>query len=137
MPYDAKPRHLLPYERWFAALVLRRQATHRTASIRRMEYNYGREGITLFAAALASFYVGAASLIAGFMLMVVSGDPPSRSGLVTFLDLAGLAVMVWAMFRAFQSARAPDAFRDERPYMRSGIPALPPDADSPEHEDRQ
>src|SRR5262252_9494481 len=80
MPRKAKPHHLLPHERWFAALVLKSQRTHRTAAVMRMEYNFGREGITLFSAALANFFVGAALLIVGFVLMILSGSPPSRSG---------------------------------------------------------
>jgi hypothetical protein len=49
----ARRHHLLPHERWFATRLLARQRTHRTPTILRMEYNYGREGITLCAAALA------------------------------------------------------------------------------------
>ena len=118
MPRKTKPHRLLPHERWFAALVFKLQRTHRTAAVLRMEYNFGPERITLVSAALTSLYVGAVLLIAGFVLMILSGNPPAHSGLVTFLDLAGLAAMVWTTFRVYQSARARDAFRAERPYER-------------------
>ena len=121
----ARRHHLLPHERWFADRLLARQRTIRTPAILRLEYNYGREGITLFAAALADILPGGAVAVAGNALLVISRGQPPLPQVGTLMDFGALAVVATGLVRTLQSMRAGRAHRGARPYLRSGLPPQP------------
>ena len=58
--------HLLPHEAWFALRILKRQESHPKTIIRRIQQNYGPEGVVLVMASLAT-------TIAGLLIDVIGG----------------------------------------------------------------
>ena len=111
-------RRLLAHERWFALLVLRRQQTHRTAAILRIEQNYGPEGIALWAASLSTAYPGLLIGWAGFLVLLSSGDRGWPATIGYWLGGLGIFLMALSSIRLFQAARAGRAFRGGRPCLR-------------------
>src|SRR6266576_3209974 len=63
---------LLPHEGGFAALILRRQRTHRTTAVIRIEQNYGPDGVALFAAAVIGVIPAQLTAGAGVILVLAS-----------------------------------------------------------------
>jgi hypothetical protein len=118
----ARRHHLLPHERWFATRLLARQRTHRTPTILRMEYNYGREGITLCAAALAGILPAGVLEVAGSALLVMSQGQPPLFQVGTLMDFGAMAVVIPGLVRVLQSMRAGQVHRGTRSYLRSGVP---------------
>ena len=114
----APGQHLLPHERWFASSTLRRQRTHRTPDILRMEQNYGPEGITLWAAAMSTVLPGALMVLSGFAFMLASGGSGTLLTVGYSLDGLGVILCLLGLIRAFQGIRAGRAFRGSRPFLK-------------------
>lgn len=108
--------HLLPHERWFAAVILRRQQTHRTPAILRMEENYGPEGITLWAAAWITIFPAQLLNLFGIACLLGGGGPLSTAGF-WFIGV-GVFVCWLGAIRAVQGAKAGRTFRNGRPFLR-------------------
>jgi hypothetical protein len=104
------PAKVLPPERWVASFILQRQQAHRTPAIRRMEQNYGREGIALMAAAMLSGLVGAAVGFIGIALLFLSGNHGSLLTAGYVLIFAGIALECPAVVRAIQGSTSAGAF---------------------------
>ena len=115
MGVGIRKHHLLPPERWFAEFILRRQQTHRTPAIIRMEHNYGREGIILFAAAIMTELLGGVVCAGGVLLLFVIGD----SGSLPYITIGvGALVIAFGMIRTVQGARIGRRFRGDRPFLK-------------------
>jgi hypothetical protein len=114
----ARARHLLPHERRFADWMLRRQQTHRTASVAKMEANYGEDGMVLLGAALSSAFPASVVACGGIVLLFLSRDERALGpAAYTFMVLGAGAVLL-SMIRTFQAARAGRLFRGDRPFLR-------------------
>jgi hypothetical protein len=108
-------RRLLPHERWNAVVVLARQQTHSTPAIRRLQQNYGPEGIVLIAAGLASSFLASVIGIAGVVLEFVSRTKGDM-GLAAYTLLAvTFCLALLGLARARQAGRAGRQFRGGRP----------------------
>lgn len=112
-------RHrLLPHEQWYAGWLLERQRTHRGPFILRMEQNYGREGIILYAAAWINVFPCQVLMMAGLVLLVISGGQGSLTEVTSWLAGIGAVLGVAGLIRAAQAARAARTFRGGRPFIR-------------------
>ena len=113
----APGHHLLPHERWFASSMLRRQSTHRTQAILRLEQNYGPAGMALTAAGMITAIPGQVVVISGILMLALGGD----GALETFgfrLGGLGIAMILFGMIRYFQARTAGRVFRGDRPFVR-------------------
>lgn len=110
--------HLLPPERWFAEFILKRQRTHRTPAILRLEENYGPDGIALMAAALTSGLSGALIGCTGIVLLFLSGGRGAPLTAGYCLLVIGILLEIPAMVRAAQGVHAGRRFRGDRPFVR-------------------
>lgn len=111
---------LLPHERWFASAALRRQQTHRTATILRIEHNYGPVGTALMPAALADNFLGAALAVVGIVFLVISGVRGTLLAVAYGWLCAGWLVLIVGMVRAVQGILAGRKFRHGRPFIKRG-----------------
>jgi hypothetical protein len=113
-------RRLPPPEDRFALLVLRRQQTHPTPTILRIEKNYGREGVSLAAAGLMWGNIGALIGLIGTFALVVSGDhgPALAAGYI--LCVGGLTIEIPALARVGQAIHAGRKFRRGVPSDKAG-----------------
>jgi hypothetical protein len=112
-----RPR-LTPPEAWFAALMLRRQQTHRTPPILRLEQNYGPDGMVLFASALLW---GCCEVSVGppfFVFIVASGG---RSVMTDVLLGLSFVLFCLTLFRLRQTVRAGRTFRGNRPFIKRKV----------------
>jgi hypothetical protein len=110
--------HLLPYERWLAKALLRRQQIHQTPAIKRMEDNYGVAGITLWAAAFAAGFPGAVLAVASIVLDVAGDGGGTLSVVSGWLFAIAVVLICGSLLRAAQGARAGQRFRAGRPFRR-------------------
>jgi hypothetical protein len=113
----APGHHLLPHERWFATSTLRRQGTHRTQAILRLEQNYGPVGMALFSASLITVIPGMFVGCLGIAFLLPHGD-----GLLATLGYRlggiGFVIMLLGSIRLAQASKAGRAFRGDRPFIR-------------------
>jgi len=120
----APGHHLLPHERWFASLILKRQRAHRNSAAPRnpatlrMEQNYGPEGMALIAAGLISVLPGMLLGVLGFACLVASGGHPWLLTVLYWLWGIGFILMLWGSIRSFQASKAGRAFRGGRPFLK-------------------
>lgn len=114
----ASGHHLLPPERWFGVLMLRRQQTNPTPPILRLQQNYGPEGIALYAAALLSGFVGGAVALLGIALLVASGDRGNLLLAGYVMLFVGIGGALMAIMRALQMSYVGRRFRGGRPFVK-------------------
>jgi hypothetical protein len=113
------PGHrLLPHESWFASFILKRQRTHRTPDILRIEQNYGPEGIALGAASMATLTPGVLIVGAGTVFVLASGGGGSLLTLGYKLNSLGVILILLGSIRLIQGMKAGRAFRGGRPLVR-------------------
>lgn len=114
MPH-ASAHRLTPPEKWFSLYILRRQQTHRTGAIIRLEQNYGPDGMILFASTLLW---GTCVGIVGVLGLITLFASDGKSALTyVFLGL-GLLFLGPTLFRSRQTANAGKTFRGDRPFLR-------------------
>jgi hypothetical protein len=97
--------------------LLKRQQTHRTPAVIRMERNYGSEGIALYGAAQAWAIPGVLVVGVGTILLFLSPVLGSRLPSAVVL-LAGAAIACPAFLRLAQGARAGRQYRSGRPLEK-------------------
>lgn len=114
----APGHHLLPHERWAASYILKRQSTHRTPAILRIEQNYGPIGIALWGACLITALPGELIACMGIVLMLASGGNGSILSLGYKFVGIGIALILLASIRVIQGIKAGRAFRGKRPFLR-------------------
>jgi hypothetical protein len=115
VPPLAASHALTPPERRFAAFILKRQQTHRTPAILRLEGNYGPEGMVLFSTTLLWGLCEAFCGVLALVLLFATGGlttPTIVFALLTF------ALFCPTLLRGFQTAKAGKAFRGNRPFVR-------------------
>ncbi|HUC15050.1 MAG TPA: hypothetical protein VMS00_11415 [Acidimicrobiales bacterium] len=107
--------YLLPYEKYWAARLLRRQAAHSDSKVvRQFQQRWGTEGIVLLAAAQAGIIFGAVLVFLGAAFVIAGGG--RGTGLIAFygmICLAFLALMV-SVVRNRQRRRAVKQFQADR-----------------------
>lgn len=115
---DLRAHHLLAPERRFAAFILRRQQSHRTPTIVRLEQNYGPVGIALMAATLMSGISGAVAAWTGIIILFLSNG--SHDLLVAFYCLLFITLLLEfiAIARAIQGIYIGRTFRGDRPFVK-------------------
>jgi hypothetical protein len=113
----ASPR-LLPPERWFAAFILQRQRSHRTAPILRIEQNYGPAGIALWAAGMVAVLPGQLLAFVGIVLLLVADGGGSLLVAGYWLTSVGVIMILLGSIRYLQGVRAGRIFRGDRPFVR-------------------
>jgi hypothetical protein len=109
--------HLLPHERWAATFTLRRQSTHRTQAILRLEQNYGPGGMALFAAALITVIPAELMIVTGIVFWFPGGGDGATT-LGNILVGVGLVLGLLGGIRLAQAGKAGRAFRGDRPFVR-------------------
>ena len=102
---------LLPPEDRFALLVLRRQQTHPTPTVLRIERNYGREGVALAAAGLMWGNIGALIGLVGMIALLASGDHGPGLAVGYVLCVGALTVEIPALTRVGQAIHTGRRFR--------------------------
>jgi hypothetical protein len=113
----ASGHHLLPHERWFASLILKRQRTHRTPAILRMEQNYGPEGIALMSAGMMTAFPGQIIGCVGIVLLLTSGDHGSVLTVAYWTMGAGVLLAALGSIRYVQGVYAGRRLRGDRPFV--------------------
>jgi hypothetical protein len=96
---------MLPYERWMADAVARRQLVVRTERVQRFERNYGPGGVALLAAGMSSVVLGELIGLIGIALLRLTAP--------VGLALIGVAALLigFSLVRFGQGRRAGRAFR--------------------------
>jgi hypothetical protein len=116
--FEAGRVPLLPHEKWFVQLVLRRQRKEPTKTFERMEENYGPDGTTRLLAAYAS---GAPASVVGvisiFIVIASAGRGPWLLAAHILMVLVGCALVV-ALVRAWQASLSGRTFRGDKPFQR-------------------
>lgn len=115
MPPHVVSHALTPPERRFAAFIRKRQQTHRTRAILRLEGNYGPEGMVLFSTTVLWGLCEAFCGVLAVVLLFATGGltPPTIVfALLTF------ALFCPTLLRGFQTAKAGKAFRGDRPFVK-------------------
>jgi len=122
-PKPPPPRHhrLMPYERrladWGARSRARRGPAREGSARWSLEQNYGPEGLALIAAVYANLYPGLVIFLAGVVWLTVG----AASAAAGCLLLVGVLILLVAMARGIQGARAGRAYRNGRPFIRARI----------------
>jgi hypothetical protein len=101
----------MPHERWFVALVERRQRDHRTGSVVRIETKYGPHGVALMAAGLFTMVPGELIAALGLALLLFSGSASALGLTGLALLVLGIGVIVVGAVRLAQAIPAGRAFR--------------------------
>lgn len=117
---EPNQRWLFPHERAAVRRSLERQEEHPNAYWRRLQQNYGPDGVALFAAAKAGQGYASGLILLGALLLIVS----SASGSIAILGysclaLAGLFSAI-GLYRSAQGGTVGRRFRNGRPYVRRG-----------------
>jgi hypothetical protein len=104
-------RFLLPHERWLVGWILKRQRTHRTAAVVRLEQNYGPDGMIWMDASMANIQFVAILGVAIFV--IVFGHPTRTSHIALYLLAAGILFLILSVVRLSQFFRAGRKVRRE------------------------
>jgi hypothetical protein len=101
-------RFLLPHERWLVGWILKRQRTHRTAAVVRMEQHYGLDGMIWMDASMANIQFVAILGVAVFL--IVFGHPTRTSQIALgklLVTPPGVRSAAWAEATASRAAVRP------------------------------
>ena len=91
---------LLPHERWMARRALAGSPYLATWSAAAKRENWGPEGLVLFAAVLASYFLGTLFGIGGVLLLGVSRTSGFLGLFGYLLGIAGIVLVLASAFRA-------------------------------------
>jgi hypothetical protein len=100
----------MPYERWFVALVQRRQLDHRTGSVVRAETNFGPDGVALMAAGLFTMLPGEVAIVTGVTILLSSSTSALAATGIALVAL-GIGVIAAGAVRLAQAVPVGRAFR--------------------------
>jgi len=107
--------YLLPHERYAAPSMLRQHRAHPDGTVvRQLQEKWGPQGIVLLAASQSGGILGAMVVLIGAAVLVASGG--RGAGLVLFYLLLclGLCLVLLALIRGRQRARAVKRFQSNR-----------------------
>lgn len=112
-------RYLLPHEKWRARKLLARADSNPSSVLQRWKKDYGPEGVTLLAAALANLLPAIWIGWPGGVLMVISMTKGTLAFISLIMICAGFCLALLGTFRALQGRAAGDRWYGDWPASGS------------------